>query len=118
MQWTLIGTNVPRSLALEDYVERRLVRRLSRFTGGIRRLVLRARDVDPADLSSDRELTAVVVLDDGQTIRMRQQSSCFYSAADDISDRLRHTIRRRLDRKLFNARRSYRKFKRRMKRSL
>jgi|GEM_PF-5452742 len=112
MQWDLHGTNVSRSPALDSYVEQRIIRRLSRFANGIKRLVLRAKDVDLSDLSSPREVTATVMLAGGQTVHVTQQSACFYSAVDAIGDRLRQVVRKRLDQRLFNARRRYRRRKR------
>ena len=116
MQWTVVGRNVSRSSALEQYVEERIVRRLSGFAGGIRKLMVRARDVDTSNLQSPREVTAVVVLAGGQTIRMRQQAGDFYSAVDALADRLRHTVRKRLDRRLFGVRRQYRRLRRNQRR--
>lgn len=116
MKWDVYGTNVRRSNALRDYVKRRIIDRVTGFADGIRHLVVRARDVDLGNLRSPREVTATVTLAGGQTVRLSQEAHCFYAAVDQLSDRLRYVVRKRLDRKLFNARRRSRRAMRHRKR--
>lgn len=99
MQWQVRGLNVKVSEPLEIYAERKLRDPLERFSGQVRRIVLRFKDIDTANLHSPRLATACVTLSGGEVLEVAQEERGFYEAVDGLSDRLRRTVTRRLDRR-------------------
>lgn len=98
MKHDIRGLNLKTSAALMDHAREKIVDPLGRFAGRVRDVAIRYKDVDRADVGSPRWADAVVTLDSGEVIRVRQKSRCLYAATDLLADRLRRAVKRRVNR--------------------
>lgn len=98
MKHKIRGLNLKTSGALIDHARDKIVEPLSQFAGRVRDVVIRFKDVDRADHGSQRWADAVVTLNSGEVIRVRQKSRCLYAATDMLADRVRRAVNRRVER--------------------
>lgn len=98
MQWKIQGLNVQVSQAIANHAQKRLIDPLGRFAGMVKRVMVRLQDVDLARVHSPIRASAMLVLRDGTVLNVQQQDSDFYSAVDQLANRVRYAVRRRVDR--------------------
>jgi ribosomal subunit interface protein len=92
----LSGQGVPITEPLREHAQRRMEFALGRFAERIERVELRL----DREASNDRRCTVHVRLRGMPSIHVTQFASVEYAAVDRAADRVRHTVARKLARRL------------------
>ncbi|MBX7143296.1 MAG: HPF/RaiA family ribosome-associated protein [Oligoflexia bacterium] len=87
------------SSALMQHIERRLHFALDRFSGLVREVKVRVFDENGPKGGADKVVRAVVLLENGEGIRIESRGADLYGTADWLADRLKAAIARACERR-------------------
>lgn len=108
MRWNVEQVGIDRSDALERFAEQRIVRPLSRMGERIRYVWVRLKSGDGKAHQGTQGAAVEVALYGGQVLHLDAWAGCHYGAVDEVADRTRRSVRRKLERRETRRRRAQR----------